>query len=239
MFKIALNAGHYLKTPGKRCDKKFDSNATREWVLNSRICELVEEYLKDYSLYKLLRIDDETGESDVSVDERARRANKFGADIYISVHHNAGINGGSGGGVMAFTYLNVGEETKRLQKLLYEKIIEKTSLKGNRSEPLNVANFAECRLTKMPAVLLECGFMDSSTDTPIILTEDFAVKTARGIVEAIAEFGNLKKVQPKEEKKEIYFVQVGAYEDKKNAENIAKKLTLAGFPAIIKKQTQG
>ena len=239
MFKIALNAGHYLKTPGKRCDKKFDSNTTREWVLNSRICEFVEEYLKEYSSYKLLRIDDETGESDVSVDERARSANKFGADIYISVHHNAGINGGSGGGIMAFTYINVGDETKRLQKLLYENIVEETGLKGNRSEPLSVANFAECRLTKMPAVLLECGFMDSSTDTPIILTEDFAVKAAKGIVKAIVEFGNLKKKAASEKtQKEIYLVQVGAYENKDNAENIAKKLKAAGYPAIIKKQTQ-
>ena len=39
-FKIALNAGHYSKTLGKRCLKKLDKNETREWVLNDRICAL-------------------------------------------------------------------------------------------------------------------------------------------------------------------------------------------------------
>ena len=39
MFKIALNAGHYLNTAGKRCLKKLDKNETREWVLNNRICD--------------------------------------------------------------------------------------------------------------------------------------------------------------------------------------------------------
>ena len=49
----------------------------------------------------------------------------------------------------------------------------------------------------MPAVLLECGFMDSTTDTPIILTEDYADKVATACVEVLAEKGGLtlKKVE--------------------------------------------
>ncbi len=235
MFKIALNAGHYLYTPGKRCMKSLDANETREWTLNARICEFVTEYLKDYEGYELLRLDDPTGKTDKTVQKRADEANSFSADIYVSVHHNAGINGGSGGGVMAFTYTSVGDATKRLQKLLYDKIIEKTGLKGNRATPLSTANFAECRLTKMPAVLLECGFMDSSTDVPIILSEDFAKKAALGIVEAVAEFGGLKKAEkPAETGDKMYYVQVGAFRDKKNAEALAEKLKNAGFPAFIK-----
>lgn len=233
MFKIALNAGHYLYTPGKRCMKSLDNNETREWVLNSRICSYITEYLKEYSGYELLRIDDATGKTDITVQKRADKANNFGADIYVSVHHNAGVGGGSGGGIMAFTYTQVGEATKRLQKMLYDKIIEKTSLKGNRASPLSTANFAECRLTKMPAVLLECGFMDSSTDVPVILSEDFAKNCARGIVEAIAEFGALKKNEEPASNK-MYYVQVGAFKEKSNAEALAEKLKSAGFPAFIK-----
>ena len=232
MFKIALNAGHYLYTPGKRCMKSLDANETREWTLNALICEFVTEYLKAYDGYELLRVDDPTGKTDITVQKRADKANAFGADIYVSVHHNAGVDGGQGGGVMAFTYTNVGDATKRLQKLLYNKIIEKTSLKGNRAEPLSTANFAECRLTKMPAVLLECGFMDSSTDVPVILSEDFAKNTALGIVEAIAEYGNLAKKQTADNK--MYYVQVGAFRDKNNAETLSKKLKASGFPAFIK-----
>ncbi len=233
MFKIALNAGHYLYTPGKRCMKSLDSNETREWVLNSRICNYVAEYLKAYTGYELIRTDDTSGKTDITVQKRADAANNFGADIYVSVHHNAGVDGGSGGGVMAFTYLKVGDATKRLQKVLYDKIVQKTNLSGNRANPLSTANFAECRLTKMPAVLLECGFMDSSVDLPIILSEEFAKNCALGIVEAIAEYGSLeKREEPKPDK--MYYVQVGAFKEKANADALAEQLKKAGFPAFIK-----
>ncbi len=237
MFKIALNAGHHLYTAGKRCMKSLDPNETREWYLNSRICAYVTDYLKAYSGYELLRLDDVTGETDRTVQKRAEMANSFGADIYVSVHHNAGVGGASGGGIMAFTYTTVGEATKKLQKLLYDKLIEKTGLKGNRAQPLSTANFAECRLTKMPAVLLECGFMDSSTDVPIILSEDFAKKAAEGIVEAIAEFGGLTKNPiAADEDDKMHYVQVGAFKVKKNAEELAERLKTAGFPAFIKSE---
>ena len=236
MLKIALNAGHYSGTAGKRVLKSLDANETREWVLNNRICNKVEQKLSAYEGYSLLRIDDRTGKTDVSVEKRAAAANDFDADIYVSVHHNAGINGGTGGGVMAYTYLKVDDTTRRLQKLLYDKIIAKTGLKGNRATPLSTANFAECRLTKMPAVLLECGFMDSSTDVPVILSEDFAEKTATAITEAIAEFGSLAKkpTEPQGVGNKIYYVQTGAFVSRENAERQVEKLKAAGFNAFIK-----
>lgn len=192
MFKVALNAGHHRYNP-KRCLKTIDPNETREWVLNARICEKVEKILTAYSGYELLRIDDRTGETDVPLQTRTDKANAWGADIYIAVHHNAGINGGKGGGIVAYTYTKVSSATKALQKAMYDALIKHTGLKGNRSTPLATANFAECRETKMPAVLLELGFMDSTVDTPIILTEDYADKCAAAITEVIVKQGGLKK----------------------------------------------
>ena len=43
-------------------------------------------------------------------------------------------------------------------------------------------NFYVVKNTTMPAFLLENGFMDSSTDVPVILSEDHANKTAIGLV---------------------------------------------------------
>lgn len=233
MFKLALNAGHYKNEPGKRVLKTLDKNETREWVLNDRICDKVEKKLSAYDGISLIRIDDTTGKSNVTLENRAKKANDFGADVYISVHHNAGINGGTGGGISAYVYTKVDDYTRKVQKLLYDKLIAKTGLKGNRASPLSSANFAELRLTRMPAVLLECGFMDSKTDVPIILSEDFAEKCAVAITEAVAELGNLKlKETPKRET--LYLVQTGAYKDKKNAEEQVVKLKKAGFDAIIK-----
>ncbi len=193
MFKLALNAGHGLYTAGKRCLKALDQNETREWTLNSRICNKIEEKLKSYDGYELIRLDDTTGKTDVALATRTKKANDFGADFYLAIHHNAGVNGGKGGGVIAITYLSVDAETTAWQSELYNAVIEHTGLRGNRSQPLQKQNLHEVRESKMPAVLLECGFMDSSTDVPIILSDSHAEKVADACVEVIARRGGLKK----------------------------------------------
>ncbi len=231
MFKIALSAGHYKHTAGKRCLKILDKKETPEWVLNNRIAEKVEQNLKGYQGYTLIRVDDPQGEKPISVEERAVAANKFGANVYIAIHHNAGINGGNGGGIVVYTYTKVSPKTEELQKELYTALIEKTGLKGNRAQPLAKANLAECRETAMPAVLLELGFMDSKVDTPIILTENYATLCAAAISEVLIKMGGLTK---KEEA--LYRVQVGAFENLENAKALVLKLKECGFEAVIKKE---
>ena len=197
MFKLALDAGHGKNTAGKRCDVSLDKNQTREWVLNDRICDKIESKLKAYDGYSLLRVDDTTGVNDIALSKRTKSANNFNADFYLSIHHNAGIkkNGvcGTGGGVVAYVYTKVDNGTKDWQKELYNAVIKHTGLKGNRANPLAAANFQVLRETKMRAVLIECGFMDSKTDVPIILTDKFADQVATACVEVIVKKGGLTK----------------------------------------------
>lgn len=243
MFKIALDSGHGLYTAGKRCLKALDPNETREWWLNNRICDKVEHLLKSYDGYALLRVDDTTGKTDVALADRVKKANDFDADIYLSAHHNAhdpktlGKNGGSGSGILSIIYTKASAKSKEYQKLLYNALIKETALKGNRSNPMPSQNLYVLRKTKMPAVLLELGFMDSTTDVQIILTEEYAEMCARAIVSALVEIGNLaeKKVEkPKVETSgKMYRVQVGAYSVKANAEAMQKKLIADGYDAII------
>lgn len=192
-FKIAISAGHGKYTAGKRCDKRLDPNQTREWVLNARIVEKIEALLKPYCGYDLLRLDDCTGETDVILKTRSKAANAWGADLYLAIHHNAGVKGGSGGGIVAFVYTKASSESIAWQGALYKALIDETGLKGNRSNPLAKANLHECREPHAPAVLLELGFMDSSRDVPVILTEKFADQCAKAIVDVIVKRANLTK----------------------------------------------
>ena len=89
MLKIAINAGHYKTHGASVFQRQSTKNQTREWALNSRVVERVIEGLKAYTGYEVLRIDDPTGKKDLSLKKRTDKANKWGADIYISVHHNA------------------------------------------------------------------------------------------------------------------------------------------------------
>ena len=155
--------------------KTLDPNETREWVLNNRVADRVEQLLKqNYTGYQLLRIDDTTGETDIPLQKRTDAANQWKADLYLSIHHNAGINGGKGGGIIAIVYTDPKNESVQWQQAFYDELIRQTGLKGNRAEPLTRQNLHEVRETVMPAVLLELGFMDSSVDVPIILTDKFA-----------------------------------------------------------------
>lgn len=233
MFKIALTAGHYKHTPGKRCLKSLDPKETREWELNDRIADKVEKLLQGYIGYELIRTDDTSGEKNISIEARVNAANNWGADFYLSIHHNAGINGGKGGGITAYAYTQASLESLEWQRALYEALIAATGLKGNRANPLPTANLYEVKATKMPAVLLELGFMDSVMDVPIILSDKYADQCAGAIVKVLVERGGLKKkaadAVPTPEPEELYRVQVGAYRNRTYAEKRLAEVKAAGF----------
>lgn len=235
MLTIAIDAGHGLYTAGKRCLKSIDSSETREWYLNDRIADKFEVMLKNYDC-KVIRVDDTTGKTDISLSKRCSQANERKADVYISIHHDAGIKGGSGGGTTVYYYSN-SDERKAQAKNLYECIVDATGLKGNRSNPVIKNGFYVLKNTNMDAFLIENGFMDSTHDTPIILTDLHANKTVEGLVKfLVTTYGLIKLTNSSTENestKKIYRVQVGAYSNKKNADAMLKKLKDAGHDAII------
>lgn len=187
---IALDAGHGMKTAGKRCLKSLDPNQTREWYLNDRIMDKVEAALQAYDC-TVIRVGDTTGAKDVSLASRVKTANSAGADIYISMHHNAGLSGRSGGGTVVFYSSSKAERGIQAQAL-YNAITSRTGLKGNRSQRVAKKGFYVIKNTSMPAFLVENGFMDSPDDVPIILSEQHAQKTAEGVVYFITSLLQLK-----------------------------------------------
>lgn len=192
MIKIAIDAGHGLYTKGKRCMKKLDANETREWPLNDRIADRLEALLENYDC-ETLRVDDTTGLTDVSLANRVKKANNWGATIYISIHHNAGVKGGTGGGTVVFYYPI--SDCKECAMRLYNQIIKMTGLKGNRYNPISSGrSLYVIKHTSMPAFLIENGFMDSQTDVPVILSEEHANKTAQGLLNFLVAEYMLTKV---------------------------------------------
>lgn len=176
---IALDAGHGINTLGKRVSLNGYAS-TREWWLNDRIADLVQSRLtKEYEC-TVLRVDDTTGNKDISLATRVKTANNAGADMYISIHHNAGIYGGSGGGTTVYYWSSI--KMRDMARRLYNFVTDETKLYGNRCEQVIKKAFTVIKDTKMPALLIENGFMDSKTDVPIILSKEHAEKTAEGIV---------------------------------------------------------
>lgn len=192
MLIIAIDPGHGLYTSGKRCLKSIDPSETREWFLNDRIADKLEVMLKDYDC-KVIRVDDTTGKTDVSLSKRCSQANERKANVYISIHHDAGIKGGNGGGTTVYYYSNSPEREAQALNL-YECVTCNTCLVGNRANPVIKKGYDVLRLTNMDAFLIENGFMDSTTDTPIILTDSHARKTAEGILKFLKTSYGLVKL---------------------------------------------
>lgn len=118
MAKIAIDAGHGKDTAGRRVLKSLDRNETREWVLNNRVADALGTYLQSAG-HEILRVDDTSGNTDVSLAARVQKANQWNADYYASIHHNAGIDGGTGGGTIVFVYPGTSGITTRTQDAIY------------------------------------------------------------------------------------------------------------------------
>lgn len=231
MFKIAYCAGHYIGTAGKRVPKSLDANQTREWTLNNRIARYFAEAAKQYEGVDLLRTDDATGKTHISIKNRTKKANEWGADFYLDIHHNAGILLGKGGGVVAFSEKK-NATGKKYRDAIYSAVIEAGKLKGNRANPLVEKNYDSLIYSNAPGVLVEYGFMDSKTDAPIILTDAYAKKVGYATMEGVAKVAGLKKKasvttqEAVEKDEQIYRVrtswdnansQKGAYKSLENA----------------------
>lgn len=198
VLRICLSAGHGINTAGKRCLKSIDQKETREWVLNSRIADMLADLLENYQC-EVLRVDDITGKTDVSNTNRAKKSNEWGADIYISIHHNAGLLGKligyknkKAGGTVVY-YSSSKPERLEQAKNLYENVVAKTGLVGDRASTVIKKGFTEIAKADAPSFLIENGFMDSPTDVPIILSENHAKQTALGILQFLQESFKLKE----------------------------------------------
>lgn len=221
-LKLAYCAGHYINTPGKRIPTYMGLGDIREWTINDQVADFIPEAAARYEGFELLRTDDPTGERFIDIPERTAMANEWDADLYADLHHNAGIDGGNGGGVVAFHHPN-STEGKEYATAIYESVIAAGGLKGNRAEPVQGKAFDSLRLTKMPAVLLEFGFMDSVIDAPTIVTKAYSKLCAYATIDAIAQKAGLQRKPEPEDKPDpehIYRIrkswddagsQIGAY----------------------------
>lgn len=214
-LKIAYAAGHCLTTTGKRLPKALDQNQTREWVLNDRVARYFAQAAENYEGVELLRLDDPSGKAGNPVAKRAQKANKWSADVLIAFHHNAGILLGKGGGMVAFSYKEKTAGAK-LRDAVYAACVAAGGLKGNRATPKQAKAFTILKKFKGAGVLLECGFMDSKTDAPVILQESYSKLIGYAVMEGVAKTYGLQKKTQKE--------AVSADASQKTVEQLAKEV---------------
>lgn len=217
MAKVFLSAGHGGTDPGAV------SNGLYEKTINLNVLLACKGELERHGVKVVCsRIVDEND----PVSQEVKEANASNADIAISFH----INAGGGDGFEAYHY-----KTSNAGKKLAELCEKHVKTLGQNSRGVKAGDHLYfIKKTRMTAVLVESFFIDNSKDRVIGDTLSEHVKFGEAYAKAIlAYLGITYKAKATFSKKEVHRVQVGAYNDRANAESMQQKLEAAGFEAII------
>lgn len=184
-IKIALDAGHGLKTAGKRTP-----DGIHEWELNDKVRDKVVKHLKDYDV-KIIFPDNNEGNTDEGLVSRRTMYVNEKVAAAVSIHHNAYTGDWNNAtGVEVFTDTNATAKDKELAECIYSRLVKNTGLKGRG---IKKADWTVIYQNTIPAVLVEGGFMDGKKDYKVITSDAGQEAYAKAVAEGLIEFLNLKK----------------------------------------------
>lgn len=207
-------------SPSEQPDNRYAFGNTNEKAVCCEISAYAEAALKRNGFEVI------TGTS-TSLGTRCSEADKWGADIYIPIHTNA--YNGKVSGTRMFCYRMSGEGYKAC-KAIYDVLAPITP--GTSENIKARPELYEVKTPKAPTVYIEVDFHDVPDVAKWLIenTERIGEAICKGVCN---HYGVAYKVAEKKETG-LYRVQVGAYSEKANAEDMLAKLKQAGFEGYIK-----
>ncbi len=173
--RIVIDAGHNgLTDPGAVY------NGRRESDDNLRLANAVGKILSRNG-YDVIYT--RTGDINQSVIQKADLANNADADLFVSIHRNMGTYPGQYNGVQTLVYDRSGFKVPMAENI-------NQNLEGIGFRNINVdvrPNLAVLRRTRMPALLVEAGFLDSEEDNRLFDSrfDEIAQAIADGIMDTL------------------------------------------------------
>lgn len=213
-YSIMLDAGHGGRDPGAIYQERQEKDDTLRLTL--AIGEILQnsgidvEYTRTTDVYE-------------SPLQKAQEANAAGVDFFVSIHRNSFPTDNAVSGVETLVYDLSGikyEMAKDINEQL--ETVGFVDL-GVKARP----NLIVLRKTKMPAVLVEVGFINSDVDNALFdnLFYDIALAIADGILDTLEG-----EDAPTTNR---YKVQTGAFRNEVYANNLRNELTEMDFPARV------
>lgn len=178
MAKVFISAGH------GGSDSGAIGNGFKEKDLNLSIALACRDYLVANGVeVKMSRTTDE----DDGINQEAAESNAYGPDVTVSIHNNAG----GGDGVEAW-YSIVGGLSKTCAENILDEVVKigQNSRGAKKKAGSNGKDYyGFIRMTKAPAVIVECAFIDNATDIQIVADEDkrrtMGAAIAKGILRTL------------------------------------------------------
>ena len=183
--RVYLDPGHGGTDSGAVGNGLQEKNLTLDIALQTRNI-LLANYNVDV---RMSRTTDVTR----SLSYRTDDANAWGADIFVSIH----INAGGGTGFESYRYPTAGSPTINLQNAVHSRVLSRMrTIASVTDRGQKTANYHVLRETNMPAVLTENLFIDNAADANLLKRADFITAVARGHAEGIAAYLGLSPVTP-------------------------------------------
>jgi len=228
LAKVILDAGHGGRDPGAVYEGRQEKDDMLRLAL--AVGEILEQNGVEVSYTRVNDVYD-------SPYEKAMIGNNSGADFFVSLHRNSNETPNSASGIMTLVYNEEGIKAE-----LARNINEELSDVGFKDLGVIARpNLVVLRRTRMPAVLVEVGFINNVEDNEKF-DDDFdeiANAIAEGILETIEdrkEQGSISAETesiPKRKPGQLYRVQAGAFRNYQNAARYVNKLERDGFPAFL------
>lgn len=167
---IALDAGHGGSDPGA---VYFDRQEKND---NLKLAMAVGELLQDAGVKVFYTREEDIYETPF---KKAMDANNEGADYFVSFHRNSSENPNAASGAQVLIYNKGGKKEELAENILDNLVGAGFNNLGIVERP----NLVVLKRTNMPAVLIETGFINNTTDNE--LYDDKFDIIAKGIAEGI------------------------------------------------------
>ncbi|MDA8354056.1 MAG: N-acetylmuramoyl-L-alanine amidase [Firmicutes bacterium] len=202
MSLVVIDPGH------GGSDSGAVSGSYREKDFNLKIALKARDYLLNH--YHVSVMMTRTSDTTISLSKRTDIANQNAADYFCSIH----INAGGGTGWESYIYNGtVSSITLKAQDIIHATVMDAIGSKyGVRDRGQKRANFHVVRETRMPAILLENLFIDTSRDLNLLRNNSFIQDLGQAIGLGIAKALNLSKKDAK-----YYKVIAGSFRNLSNA----------------------
>ncbi|RID87040.1 LysM peptidoglycan-binding domain-containing protein [Peribacillus asahii] len=197
LIKIFIDPGHGGKDPGAV------GNGLLEKDLTLKIAKRVKELLAAYEDVEVKM--SRTGDTYPTLSERAKTANVWGADFFLSIHINSASKTSTG--YEDYIYTKASAKSKEYQKIIHAEIMKKIKEYGVRDRGLQTGNLQVLRTTNMPALLTENLYISNPDEAAILKKAAFIEDVAQGHVNGIVTAFDLKK--KKADDKEYHTVVKG------------------------------
>lgn len=179
MLKLYLDPGHGGSDPGAVGNGLQEKDVTLS--ISLKIREILLNEYNDISV-KMSR----AGDTYPSLTQRTNEANNWGADYFLSIH----INSGGGSGFESFVDSGVDSVTVNYQNIIHEEIAK---VIGLRDRGKKQARFHVIHASRMPALLTENGFIDSTADAAKMKDANWIETVARAHVTGLEKAFNLER----------------------------------------------